>query len=528
MLNELSILNNNNKKFNYLELENGLLSIEHLILIELSNFKDGIESGFFLGLMISKYDLLDIRKLKFHLKNLCLGEINLINIESKINEVDINNLKFTTEILNLSDLGNFLIDLKNIYNIDFPLSLIRSRLYDLNKNDNFIYKNISLDRQFLFNFLNNDKDDLTDICFSKELGYSYLNETDSLNNLLKSGKCTFSYLKSYSINYSLNEYYLYDDFINPILYKDKTDLLKDVKSSISMNYLFLSESGEVILKSLEKVLSDFKSIYNSLTEFEKDKLLNILINDYKIIENKSIVNMEIYRLIYSFSDRKIYLLNSDEFLKYNLNSFDSVYNFSLSDYEYYVVYEDCLKRLDITNLNFILNDINILGILSLPLVNKNSKNLNIFYLVNEDGEIKAVNSSEFRLRNKQVVLKNCNSKRIIKVLEFNTSCLSDLNKGILLLTKNGYIKILNLLEYKIKNKSSQYVMGINLDEDDKVVFVSSLNLDDSILSLNIDNEIYTFEVYNLLSSKINKGKRIKNSLDIDLSKCNIKMNLIGE
>ena len=524
MLNEFSILNN--KKFNYLELENGLLSIENLILTELSNFKDGIESGLFLGLMISKYDLLDIRKLKLHLKNLCMGEISLITIESKTDDVDMSNLKFTTEILNLSDLGNFVINLKNSYNLNFPLSLIRSRFYDLNKNDNLIYKNISLDRKFLFDFLNND-DDLTNICFSKELGYSYVNENYSLSDLLKTGKCNFSYLKSYSINYSLNEYYLYDNFLNPILYKNSSDLLNDVESCISMNYLFLSESGEVILKSLEKLLSNLKFIYNELTETEKLNLLGILIKDYKVLENSCNKDMELYRLIYNFGDKKIDLLSNDEFLKYNLTNFDSVYNFSLSDFEYYIVYENCLKRLDINNLKCILNDTNILGVLSLPISNKNSKNLNVFYLVNEDGEIKAVNSSEFRLRNKQVRLKNC-SKRIVKVLEFNTPCLSDLNKGILLVTKNGYIKILNLLEYKIKNKSSQYVMGINLDEDDKVIFVSSLNLDDSILSLNIDNEINNFEVYKLLSSKINKGKKIKSCLDIDLSKVDIKINLIGE
>ena len=134
-----------------------------------------------------------------------------------------------------------------------------------------------------------------------------------------------------------------------------------------------------------------------------------------------------------------------------------------------------------------------------------------YYFINSNGTLKVCEFGALYTRNsivKSTVIPT--NTELVNIHCIEASILPNTVNYILLITKNGYIKAVPTFEFKAKHRASKYVRSIRLDYDDRVVYSELLN-EQSQLKLLVNGKPITYNLLDIVSTKMNKGRYIGDS-----------------
>lgn len=482
---------------------NGLLKIEEYIIKELLK-ENEISIGNLIGNLMYNYEVTNVIKIKTAL--ISLLEEKPFSI-LKLEEIkSLEDITYTREIVSLTDIGKLYYIEDDLIKIDYPICLLRERNYKFK--DSEIY-NVSLDRKKLYDYLKGNIL-LEDLTFSREFNRSYIDEKTVIKSLVEEGKGTLKLQKGYKYIDSLSKLEIEDSVHNIKLDLDDENKIESEKTKLGIFkeaeviYLYKVKSENELsleLRSLEYILKYYK-------EKATDNYLNvykdIILNDYveKDYQIEEIRNLNY--IVFDNLTKEIYLREEPKKAE-ELNLI--VEHLDVDNKVYVIVDENSHEKLDMFNLETELNNLKnsgreIKGILG---IYKKDYNDSEVYFVSNKGEIKVMKEKDVIGRNKSVRGTNLSNEiSLINIMYKRQN-----EDKLLLITEQGFIKILNLKEYKAKNKESKYVMGIHLSENDEVIYSCLINKDSSEIVLSINNEERIYNVDYLISSKVNKGKKLK-------------------
>lgn len=490
----------------------GLTEDEELVIRILLSFESNeVLYGTFLGEWFNRRGDLQLSYLEAVVSELSStnGLIEQKNIDGKL-------------FIGLSKIGKlYYLNDSNVLTVDYPVYLLMDRTLCID--GEVIIQNLGIEPRFLYNYYANHS-------LQSDLLCTYLDIPDRERvekELIELGESAYSYSHYHAYYKSFaklevngkkrfsksihNTTVFYDTELKDI---EQVLLKNHYKRHLKSSYLLIDTSGNLLKFALTKLLDTYSDLHNKKPSKSLEALLDIFKNDSSPNRNNDILHN-----VYD---------TSSKYLKFNV--YTQEYSIVENPYTNHLEGGEILYKIDskmewvfITNQNHLKvklhefksfihllrnESIEIKGIFPIrkyPILNTTNGIERVYYFINRNGHLKVSTESELQTRNRQVQATLLNKKeKIINVLGNDEGP----KKGkLLLVSRKGYIKLLNVWEFKPKHRASKFVIGMRLDDDDEIVYSNIYpdNLD--TLHITINGKLYNYNVYDLLSTKMNKGTR---------------------
>jgi hypothetical protein len=531
------------------ELADGLTKVEREVIRILLTNNGEMIAGILLGELLTKFVYVDVEEIKTDVLKMINQRYNLIDREYLEGKPF-----FTREKISLTSLGNTFEDVGYYYLLSkLPIYFLQDRIVN---SENLKMMAVSLDKVTLLEYIKSNLEGRKNSVSNIKLNIPKRSKIQKYNSewledINIHGSYKFNVLGSYKYSKFLNELIVYDLPLGKSL-EDilcKVDKLKlDVKEinvekdeiqlkigfkrekskqdidyilsdlgyiqELEQTYYVTDNLGDVVKASFDYLLSSwFDSITNKsiVLEFIESELKkDIIMTTESAADYISEYDGDLSKCVVLTLDDEIKLVSSVKDIsnvKFSFNIFNEDIVL-VTDRSHVKVKADRIEKIS-EELKSSKGEVRILG--AFPMSEKSIHEDRIFYFINQKGFVKVTKEKDLYTRSCKVGSTLITTdEKLVKILA------NDEGKDdgyILFITKKGYVKVLHVSELKPKNRSSKYVLGLRMLEDDEVLNAYLINDEFEYLDIKVsgnNKEVkLSYKDYEIVTTKLHRGKKIK-------------------